>query len=134
MSKDILPIYHGTRRFLGMRDLVVSIYTQRCPWECSFCDIPTRSSVTPVEPETVKHQIEWIVAQYEDQFPRFEQFSIGNEGSILDRMRFPNESLRLLLDTTTMMPNLHVLSLETRPEYITAQRLDEIEYSSQGRR
>jgi radical SAM enzyme (TIGR01210 family) len=53
----------------------------------------------------------------------FRQLSFGNEGSALDRRRFHIEALNHLLDRTREMESLEVLSIETRPEYITAENL-----------
>nr|VFK12942.1 MAG: hypothetical protein BECKLPF1236A_GA0070988_100801 [Candidatus Kentron sp. LPFa]VFK29024.1 MAG: hypothetical protein BECKLPF1236C_GA0070990_100792 [Candidatus Kentron sp. LPFa] len=122
-----LPIYVGKRTFLGLRDLVVSLYAQKCQFKCAYCNLPEKSHPEPLDPETTKRQIDWVLDQNKNELPDFRQFSIGNEGSILDLGRFPKETLDYLLIQTGRFPNLEILSLETRPEYIKAPLMEEIQ-------
>jgi archaeosine synthase beta-subunit len=126
MLKDIAPIYHGKRTFLGLKDLVVSFYTEKCQFSCSFCDLSSRSSEESVSEEDVIKQIHWVFDQYVDEIQQFQQLSAGNEGSILDRNRFFEGAMEYLLERAKEMSKLQVLSLETRPEYIRAQVLEDI--------
>ena len=120
MLKDIAPIYHGKRTFLGLKDLVVSFYTEKCQFSCSFCDLSSRSSEESVSEKSIIKQIHWVFDQYADEIQQFEQLSVGNEGSILDKNRFFEVAMEYLLERAKEMSQLHVLSLETRPEYIRA--------------
>jgi len=117
------PIYQGTRGFLGLRDLVVSFYTRKCQFECSYCALPLQSSAEPVAADQINTQIDWILGEYRGQLGQFQQFCFGNEGSVLDPQRFHRPSLEYLLERTAELPRLEVLSLETRPEYINPARL-----------
>jgi radical SAM enzyme (TIGR01210 family) len=124
------PIYHGKRTFLGMKDLVVSFYTQRCPFGCSFCGLHSRSSPHPVDSKDIERQVDWLFDHYAGEIETFEQLSAGNEGSILDPKRFPIDAFDYLIQRANAVNSLKVLSLETRPEYITGARLKEIRRSS----
>ena len=132
-SRATKPIYHGTRRFLGLRDLVVSFYTKKCQFECSYCALPLRSSNDPVSVDDLNSQIDTIFSQYAAQLPEFQQFCFGNEGSALDSQRFHRESLSYVLDRAQAMTNLEVISLETRPEYIRRERLEEVRSRTHAR-
>lgn len=120
------PIYLGKRTFLGLKDLVIAFYAQKCPFQCSYCSLPTKSHPEPLPVEKIKQQIDWSFEQYANELSSFQQLSIGNEGSILDRERFPNEAIVYLLDRARAISSLKVLSLETRPEYILQSTLEDI--------
>jgi archaeosine synthase beta-subunit len=121
------PIYVGRRTFLGLRDLVVSLYTERCQFQCSYCNLPQSSHPEPMDVKDIVAQIDRILDERESELAFFQQFSIGNEGSILDHAKFPRPALEHLLDRTGRLPNLQVLSLESRPEYIKEALIRDIQ-------
>ena len=120
------PIYIGKRKFLGLKDLVVSLYAQKCPFQCSFCNLPLKSSTEFVSSDSLKQQIDLAFERYKNELTSFQQLSIGVEGSILDKERFPLEVMTYLLKQTKSLSSLKVLSLETRPEYISSASLENI--------
>lgn len=124
------PIYVGKRTFLGRRDLVVSFYTERCQFKCTYCNLPASSHPEPLDKGAIAAQIEQLMAEHAAELGTFQQFSAGNEGSILDPHKFPREMLDRLVEQTAQMPNLEVLSLETRPEYIKYPLLQAIQQRS----
>jgi radical SAM enzyme (TIGR01210 family) len=76
--------------------------------------------------------VDWLFHHYEGEIETFDQLSAGNEGSILDQRRFPVEVLGYLIQRANAIGALKVLSLETRPEYITQARIKEILRSSKA--
>lgn len=120
------PIYIGKRTFLGLKDLVISFYAQRCPFQCSYCNLTAKSHPGPLPIHQIKQQIDWCFEQYADELSSFQQLSVGNEGSILDRERFPKEAIVYLLEQAQALFSLKVLSLETRPEYILPATIEDI--------
>lgn len=124
------PLYLGRRRFLGVRDLVVSFYTTKCQFQCGYCALPTRSATGEVSAAEINAQIDFVFDEFEDELSGFQQFSFGNEGSALDRRRFHRESLDHLLRRARAMDNLRVLSIETRPEYINHECLQHVARST----
>lgn len=126
MEQSLTPIYYGKRTFLDLKDLVVSFYTEKCQFKCSFCDLTSRSSREAVSEEKILKQIDWLFNMYQSEIGTFRQFSAGNEGSILDRNRFFKGAMDYLVERSKEMTNLEVLSLETRPEYIRAPILEDI--------
>jgi archaeosine synthase beta-subunit len=121
------PIYTGVRGFLGRIDLVVSFYTRKCQFGCSYCALPLRSSNGPVSVEDVNAQIDGVFAQYADVLGAIEQVSFGNEGSALDGARFHRESLMYLIDRLDELPKLELVSMETRPEYVKRDVIEQIQ-------
>ncbi|GBE17219.1 radical SAM superfamily protein [bacterium BMS3Abin15] len=127
MKNEHLPIYCNKRNFLGKKDLVVSFYTKRCRYgKCTFCAIPSRSSERNVSPDDIKFQIDWVWDKYKSEIDSFEQFSFGNDGSILDEATFPDNLLDYLIDKINQCKKAQVLSLETRAEYIQEERIKNI--------
>lgn len=120
------PVYVGTRTFLGLKDLVVSFYAQKCQFKCTYCNLPTNSHPEPLSVNKIKQQVDWLFENYQDSLHTFQQLSVGNEGSILDPQRFSEEAFDYLLDRAKDLTALQVLSLETRPEYISATRMERI--------
>ena len=120
------PIYIGKRTFIGLKDLVIAFYAQKCPFQCSYCSLPTKSHHEPLPVNQIKQQIDWSFEQYANELSSFQQLSVGNEGSILDRERFPKEAIVYLLEQAQALSSLKVLSLETRPEYILPATMEEI--------
>ena len=124
MMVNNLPIYTGKRQFLGRKDLVVSFYTKRCRYRrCSFCAIPSNSSDVPVSEEDINSQIDHVWNMFSSEISSFEQFSMGNEGSILDEITFPSGSLEYLIGKINSLDNSPVLSLETRAEFVSEDKL-----------
>lgn len=129
----VTPIYHGKRNFLGKKDLVVSLDTGRCGYgKCTMCAIPGRSSRNAIPESEINGQIDWIFGNYGNEIDTFEQFSAGNEGSMLDERTFPRGSMRHLIGMANYMMGAGVLSLETRAEYIDAEGLGYIRNQFEG--
>ncbi len=126
-------IYDGRRRFLGRRDLVISFYTMKCQFQCTYCALPLQSANLPVTAEDLDAQINEVFDRRADALSALQQISFGNEGSVFDRVRFHQSSLELLLERTAEAPRLEVLSIETRPEYINADKLEHVRRRTRAR-
>ena len=120
------PLYVGTRKFLGKRDLVLSFYTTKCQFQCTYCALPTRSASFEVTAEQINNQIDHVFDSKAGELGGFRQLCFGNEGSALDPRRFHRESVDHLLHRAQEMENLEVLSIETRPEYVKRDYLEHI--------
>lgn len=120
------PIYDAVRRFLGRRDLVVSFYTAKCQFQCAYCALPLRSANERVEMADLNAQIDHVFDKYAAEALTLQQLSFGNEGSALDRARFHPPSLDHLLDRAQALRGLEVLSIETRPEYVSCEALTRV--------
>jgi len=120
------PLYCGLRNFLGEKDLVISLYTQKCQFNCNFCALRKKSSDKPIPLDSQKKQIDHIFKKYHSELNKVERISIGNEGSILDCGRVPFELLEYLSGKSKKMIKLKTISFETRPEYINLEALKKI--------
>lgn len=120
------PLYVGTRKFLGRRDLVLSFYTTKCQFQCTYCALPTRSATFEVTAEQINNQIDHVFDSKAGELGEYRQLCFGNEGSALDPRRFHRESVDHLLHRAREMENLEVLSIETRPEYVKRDYLEHI--------
>lgn len=120
------PIYAGKRVFLGLKDLVVSFYAQKCQFQCAYCNLPVNSHPGSLPVDQIMKQVDWVFDKYAAELTTFRQLSVGNEGSILDRQRFPHTAMDYLLERARAMIALEVLSLETRPEYISPATLEAV--------
>jgi archaeosine synthase beta-subunit len=126
MRKDVAPLYHGRRTFLGKEDLVVSFFTEKCQYKCSFCDLGSKSSQAPVTESNLVKQIHWLFDQYQDYCTSIQQLSIGNEGSILDQNRFYGAAMDYLIERSREISSLEWVSFESRPEYIKDKYLQKL--------
>lgn len=106
--------------------MVISLYTEKCKYNCAFCDIASHSSSGHVTGSDINSQMDFVIDSYYNQLNQIEQVSIGNEGSILDGVTLPLESLYYILDKLSWFEKLQVLSLETRPEYLNDAILQDI--------
>jgi radical SAM enzyme (TIGR01210 family) len=127
------PIYIGERTFLGREDLVVSFYTLKCQYKCSFCCLPSNSSTIPVHFSDLIEQIDYVFEHISNGSNSYKQLSIGIEGSIFDTKRFSKECLYYLLNKTSILSLLEVISFETRPEFIQKQLLKDIITKTNGK-
>lgn len=120
------PLYHGTRQILGLYDLAVSFKTNRCPHSCNFCAYSQLSREVSVSKDQLIEQIDWILNEYSRELGRLEQVSVRNEGSVLSAQQFHPEALGYLIAQAGRLPLLKKISLETRLEYATEDRLREL--------
>jgi radical SAM enzyme (TIGR01210 family) len=123
------PLYCKTRNFLGEKDLVITLYAQKCQFNCAFCALGRNASDTPVSLQDQKKQLDYIFQKFASDLDTIQRISIGNESSILDKNRTPPEFFEYFASKCQNMRKLKTVSLETRPEYIeyaTLAKLREI--------
>ena len=108
--------------------LFIVFYTQGCRWaKCLGCNLPSRVSANPVHFRHLKKQVDYvfeILLSREDKL-RIRKFIISNNGSVLDQVTFSTTVLMYFLAMMNIhCPNVSVLTLETRPEYIDMAELE----------
>ena len=111
--------YTLTRRFKGQLDLLVIFNTLRCHYNCSFCNLPTKSSSIPVPYDLLIAQFESALMRHANVLHVLERMTISNEGSVLDTQTFGEAALTTILQAADRMPALTRIVLETRPEFIS---------------
>lgn len=107
--------------------LFVVFYTQACRWSrCLGCNLPSKVSSTHVPYNSIMAQVDALMADPKVFSKRKEikKMIISNNGSILDQDTFSSTGLMYLIARLNQnMPNLSVLSMETRPEYVEPEEL-----------
>jgi radical SAM enzyme (TIGR01210 family) len=108
--------------------LFIVFYSQACRWsQCLGCNLPSKMSQEHVSYKDLVHQIDHIfcnpkVVHKQD---KIHKVIVSNNGSILDEDTFSSTALMYLLVQVNMnMPNLKVLSIETRAEYVDLAELE----------
>ena len=117
------PVYHLLRRYKGEVDLLIILRTKKCRYNCSFCDLPNRSSDGLVPEDQLNSQIIHTLTHYADALDVIDRVSISNEGSVLDSATLPLVVLCDLIEAVSLYPSVRRVVLETRPEFATRQVL-----------
>lgn len=108
--------------------LFIVFYSQACRWSrCLGCNLPSRMSQKHVSYRCLIAQIDYIFAQPEvvERYQTLRKVIVSNNGSILDEGTFSSTALIYLIAKLNLhLPNLAVLSLETRAEYVDVEELE----------
>lgn len=120
------PILSLTRQFMDRFELLVLFLTKRCRYQCSFCTLPSRSSIGTVWTEALVAQLRTALNRAGEDLPRVTQVAFGNEGSILDEKTMALKQLATLVNMVRDLPRLRHYSLETRFEFVTPSTLDAV--------
>ncbi|MCP4219347.1 MAG: hypothetical protein GY765_32230 [bacterium] len=108
--------------------LFIVFYTQACRWaKCLGCNLPSQVSQYEVPFNDIMKQIDYIfdfilsMAQ-KDQLKKI---IISNNGSVLDEETFSTTALLYFVAKMNLScPNVSVLTMETRPEYVDLEELE----------
>lgn len=108
--------------------LFIVFYSMACRWSrCLGCCLPSKMSLKPISYEALMAQVDHVFS-LPDVIERRETIRkviISNNGSILDQVTFSSTALMYLLAQLNLnLPNLAVLSIETRPEYVDPAELE----------
>ncbi|MDH5637436.1 MAG: hypothetical protein OEZ04_02985 [Nitrospinota bacterium] len=108
--------------------LFIVFYSQACRWSrCIGCNLPSLMSERHVDFESLMAQVDHIISMPEVAASRAElrKVIVSNNGSVLDEATFSSTALMYLVARLNQsLPNLSVLSLETRPEYVDIPELE----------
>jgi radical SAM enzyme (TIGR01210 family) len=106
---------------------VIILRTQGCSWArasgCSMCGYFNDSMLAPVSEQDLQDQFSYAMKTYKGE-PLVKLFT---SGSFLDPQEIPPVIQRLIL--TTLADHAVKVSVESRPQYITEQRLSRIQKS-----
>lgn len=109
--------------------LFTVFYTRACRWNrCLGCNLPATASLHHVHFRDLMAQIDHLFAldEIKARARDIHKLIVSNNGSVLDEVTFPTTALFYLLARMNVeLPNLDVLSLETRAEYVD---WDELSY------
>ena len=121
MKDKTKPLFHWYVDCAFGKELVFALYTRPCRYgRCAFCSLPTMSEGgDAVSAANIEDQIDYIISHYtQEQINQIGKVSIYTASSVLDQECLPTRSLVYLTLKASNFPNLQVLSLETRPEYV----------------
>ena len=108
--------------------LFIVFYTQACRWSrCLGCNLPSKVSQDHVPYESLMAQIDHIFVDREvrSRAPLIRKVIVSNNGSVLDEDTFSSTALMYLIAKLNLnFPNLSVLSMESRPEYVDLAELE----------
>lgn len=108
--------------------LFVVFYTLACRYSaCLGCNLPTTSSLCHVDYGTLMRQVDHVFARPDvsERAGQVSKIIVSNQGSVLDERTFSSTALMYLVAKANLhLPNLSVLCLETRPEYIDEAELE----------
>jgi len=108
--------------------LFIVFYTQACRWSrCLGCNLPSKVSQNHVPYKSLMAQIDNVFADpgVRSRRPSIRKFIISNNGSVLDEDTFSSTALMYLIAQLNInFPNLAVLSIESRPEYVDLAELE----------
>lgn len=108
--------------------LFVVFYCQACRWSrCLGCNLPSKMSQNHVSYKALMAQIDRVFSHPEvlGQCKDIRKVIVSNNGSVLDHKTFSSTALMYLMAKLNLhLPNLVLLSLETRPEYVDVGELE----------
>ncbi|MBI4435003.1 hypothetical protein HY635_04310 [Candidatus Uhrbacteria bacterium] len=122
------PIEHWFDHSSDGLMLFAVFYTKACRWgHCLGCNLPSKSASRPIGYRAIMAQVDALFADPEVQARKQEirHLIVSNNGSVLDEETFSSTALIHLVGQTNIhFPNLAVLTLETRPDYVDVAELE----------
>lgn len=108
--------------------LFVVFYTQACRWSrCLGCNLPSKVSQEHVDYRSLMQQVDNLFADPEVQRRRnaVRKVILSNNGSVLDEDTLSSTALMYLIARLNQyLPNLSMLCMESRPEYVEIAELE----------
>lgn len=120
------PHYFLLRRFLANLDLLVILNTKRCRYRCKFCNLPAKSSATPIAANLVVDQFLYVCREVKHALSVIDRITLSNEGSVLDPDTLPLGALEDIFRCVTHLRSARKLVLETRLEFVGVEILQHL--------
>lgn len=116
------PITHFFQETHEGLVLFVIFFTQACRWmRCAGCTLPSTSALRHIDFGDIMDQTHIIFTE-PDVLARADDIQkviVSNQGSVLDEETFPTSALiHFVAKCNKHLPNMRVLTLESRPEYV----------------
>ncbi len=110
--------------------LFIIFYTQACRWmRCIGCTLPSTSSLHHIPLDQIMRQTHWIFKQPDvvERKHLIKKVIASNQGSMFDEETFSTTALiHFIAKCNALLPNMEILTLESRPEYVEEMELDVI--------
>ncbi len=120
------PHFFLVRRFLSDIDLVIIFNTRRCRYQCHFCDLPTKNIGTDASIDELHQQFGHVLTETRHALSVISKLTLSNEGSVFDTPTFAPEALLGMCAAAARLPALRTIALETRLEFVTSERIEEL--------
>jgi radical SAM enzyme (TIGR01210 family) len=108
--------------------LFVVFYTQACRWSrCLGCNLPSKVSQEHVSFKYLIRQVDNLFADplVKKRCREIKKVIVSNNGSVLDEDTFSSTALMYLIAHLNLhVPNLSMLCMESRPEYVDTAELE----------
>ncbi len=108
--------------------LFIVFYSQACRWSrCLGCNLPSRMAQKHVGFKALMAQADYVFTRPEvvRRSPCLKKVIVSNNGSVLDEATFSSTALIYLMAKMNLhFPQLAVLTLETRVEYVDIEELE----------
>lgn len=120
------PHFFLLRTFLGENDLLTVLNTKRCRYRCAFCNLPEKSTRAWVPDEEVIAQFRHVADECRHALSILDRVTLSNEGSVLDEETLGQRALDEIVRSIGMMRRIRRIELESRVEFVTAERIREL--------
>lgn len=108
--------------------LFIVFYSQACRWSrCLGCNLPMKMSSQHIPFGSLMAQIDYVLDRPDvvQRHKEIRKVIVSNNGSVLDEKTFSSTALIYLMAKLNLhLPNMSVLTLETRPEYTDPEELE----------
>ncbi len=108
--------------------LFVVFYSRACRWSrCLGCNLPSKSSQYHVDYRSLMAQVDQLfgLAEVLEQRAEIRKVIVSNNGSMFDEKTFSSTALIYFVAKVNLhLPNVAVLTFETRPEYVDFAELE----------
>jgi radical SAM enzyme (TIGR01210 family) len=108
--------------------LFIVFYTLACRWSrCLGCNLPSKSSLEHIGFKDIGAQIDHVFSDPKVIVKKKEirKVILSNNGSVLDENTFSSNALmHFIYNINLYLPNLSVVTMETRPEYVDVAELE----------
>ncbi len=125
-----LPAQHWFQHPTEGYTLFLVFYTQACRWaQCVGCNLPSLMSPRPIGFRDLMRQTDFVFEHLLscDDRANLRKIIVSNNGSVLDQETFSTTALLYFIARMNMeCPNIAMLTLETRAEYVDAAELEVI--------
>lgn len=121
------PHYFLLRRFLDDLDLLIILNTKRCRYRCKFCNLPAKSSPTPIAEDHIVEQFIHVCREVQHALSLLDRITLSNEGSVLDPDTLPLAAMEEIVLAAAQVRSVRTLVLETRLEFLDAQILNRLQ-------
>lgn len=123
-----LPAEYWFQHTIEGETLFIVFYTQACRYsKCEGCNLPSKMSLQHVDYKHIMKQIHMVFHNIlsSEKKKSLKKIIVSNNGSVLDEDTFSTTALIYLIAKINLeCPNVEVVTLETRPEYVDMEELE----------